>query len=104
MEEAEILLKTERFDLAIVDLRLRGSEGMEGLELISKIKEQTPGTRAVLFTAYGSPEIEQEALRRGAIDYWEKRMKIPAIIERIKALGIPAGHEGKQGGELPIQI
>jgi len=35
MEEAEMLLKTERFDLAIIDLRLTENEGLEGLELIS---------------------------------------------------------------------
>jgi DNA-binding NtrC family response regulator len=91
VEEAERLLKSETFDLAIVDLRLRG-EGMEGLDLISKIKTQTPETQVVLFTAYGSPEIEREARQRGAVDYWEKRMKIPNIIERTKALGIPVGH------------
>jgi DNA-binding NtrC family response regulator len=94
VEEAERLLKSETFDLAIVDLRLRG-EGMEGLDLISKIKTQTPETQVVLFTAYGSPEIEREARQRGAVDYWEKRMKIPNIIERTKALGIPIGHERK---------
>jgi DNA-binding NtrC family response regulator len=92
MEEAEMLLKTQTFDLAIVDLRLRGSEGLEGLELISTIKARTPETQVVLFTGYGSPEIEQEALKRGAVDYWEKRMKIPTVLEKLRALGIPAGH------------
>ncbi|MBI3949875.1 MAG: response regulator [Acidobacteria bacterium] len=93
MEEAEMLLRTETFNLALVDLRLRGSEGTEGLDLISRIKARAPETRVVLFTAYGSPEIEQEALRRGAVEYWEKRMKIPTLIERIRALGIPVGRE-----------
>jgi DNA-binding NtrC family response regulator len=92
LEEAEMLLKTQTFDLAIVDLRLRGSEGLEGLELISTIKARTPETQVVLFTGYGSPEIEQEALKRGAVDYWEKRMKIPTVLEKLRALGIPAGH------------
>lgn len=95
IEEAEVLLQAERFDLAIVDLRLRGGESIEGLNFISKIKAQTPETQVVLFTAYGSPEIEREARQRGAVDYWEKRMKIPDIIERTKALGIPIGQERK---------
>jgi DNA-binding NtrC family response regulator len=97
MEEAEILLKTEHFDLAIIDLRLTESEGLEGLELISKIKAQTPGTQAVLFTAYGSPEIEQEALQRGADEYWEKSLQLPMMLERLNALGISAGRERKEG-------
>jgi DNA-binding NtrC family response regulator len=91
MEEAESLLKTERFDLAIVDLRLGGSGGMEGLELISTIKTRTPETQVALFTCYGSPEIEREARERGAADYWEKTIKVTTMIERLRALGVAAG-------------
>src|SRR6266498_1904153 len=76
MAEAEILLKTERFDLAIVDLRVGGSGGMEGLDLISAMKARTPETQVVLFTGYGSPEIERAARERGAAAYWEKTIKI----------------------------
>jgi DNA-binding NtrC family response regulator len=93
IEEAEKLLTSETFDLAIVDLRLTATVKMEGLELISKIKTQTPETQVVLFTAYGSPEIEQEALKRGAVEYWEKSLQLPIMLERLDALGIPAGHE-----------
>jgi len=99
-EEAERLLKFETFDLAIVDLRLTGNVGLEGLELISKIKAQTPGTQAVLFTAYGSLEIEQEAVKRGAVEYREKSLQLPVMLDRLNALGIPAGHERKRGGEF----
>lgn len=98
MEEAERLLKTETFDLVITDLRLTGTVGAEGFELISQIKARTPETPVVLFTAYGSPEIEREARERGAADYWEKTIPIPALIEKVRALGIPVGHERK--GEL----
>jgi CheY-like chemotaxis protein len=93
MEQAGAQLEAETFDLAIVDLHLTGRVVMEGLELISKIKQQTPATPVVLFTAYGSPEIEQRARQRGATDYWEKMIGIPTLIERVRALGIPVGHE-----------
>jgi len=96
MEEAERLLKTETFDLVITDLRLTGTVGAEGFELISQIKARTPETPVVLFTAYGSPEIEREARERGAADYWEKTIPIPALIEKVRALGIPVGHERKE--------
>jgi len=89
---AEILLKTEKFDLAIVDLRLGGSGHTGGLDLISTIKSRTPETQVVLFTGYGSPEIERAAHERGAVAYWEKTIKITTLIERFRALGIPAGH------------
>jgi ActR/RegA family two-component response regulator len=92
MEEAESLLKTEQFDLAIVDLRLGGSGGAEGLELITIIKARTPETQVVLFTGHGSPEIEREARERGAADYWEKTIKVTTVIERLRALGILPGN------------
>jgi ActR/RegA family two-component response regulator len=92
MEEAETLLKTDRFDLAIVDLRLGGSGGAEGLELISTIKARTPETQVALFTGYGSPEIEREARERGAADYWEKTIKIATLLERLGTLGVNTGH------------
>jgi two-component system response regulator PilR (NtrC family) len=90
-KEAERELSHEAFDLVITDLHLTGRLGTEGLDIISKIKTRTPETHVVLFTAFGSPEIEREALTRGATDYWEKTIQIPTMVEKIKALGIPAG-------------
>ena len=84
------MLKSERFDLAIVDLRLGGSGSMEGLDLISTIKARTPETQVVLFTGYGSPEVERVAHECGAEAYWEKTIKITTMIERLRALGVYA--------------
>lgn len=95
--EAERQLSREAFDLVITDLHLTGRVGMEGLDMISKIKAQRPETHVVLFTAFGSPEIEREAMMRGASDYWEKTIMIPTIVERVKALGIPAGRSKQRG-------
>ena len=95
IEEAETLLKSEPFDLVITDLQLSGRGGMDGLELISRINARMPKTLVVLFTAYGSAEIEQEAKKRGASDYWEKTIEIATLVERVRALGILAGPERK---------
>jgi DNA-binding NtrC family response regulator len=94
-EEAMALIETERFDLAIVDLRLREGGGMEGLEIVSAIKAHESETQVVLFTGYGSPEIERAARRHGATDYWEKTIKIDSLIERLRTLGIIASHTTK---------
>jgi DNA-binding NtrC family response regulator len=89
MEEAEMMLATENFDLVITDLWLSGPTSTEGFDLISRIKARTPQMPVVLLTAFGSPKIEQEARQRGANDYWEKTILIPALVDRIRALGIP---------------
>ncbi len=95
-EQAVELLQSEMFDLVITDLRLSGKVGMEGLDLISQIKQRSPGTRVVLLTAYGSPEIEREGRARGADDYWEKTLPVSTLLERARALGLRARSEKSQ--------
>ena len=82
MEEAQALLATRRYDAAIVDLRLTGTNCIEGLEIVEYIKERCQGTRIVLLTAYGSPEIETEARLRGIDAFLQKPMPLSAV-ERI---------------------
>jgi len=96
LKEAEMLLESQTFDLVITDLHLTGRVGRQGLDLVSRIKARTPETPVVLYTGYGSPEIEREAMTRGAADYWEKPLLIPRLMERLTALGIPVGHESKE--------
>jgi len=82
MEEAESFLATARYDAAIVDLRLTGTNGIEGLEIVECIKERCPITRILLLTAYGSPEIETEARTRGIDAFLQKPMPLSSV-ERI---------------------
>jgi len=51
------------FDVALLDLRLPDSRG---LELLSEVRRLTPRTQVILMTAYGTPEIVQGALDMGA--------------------------------------
>jgi DNA-binding response OmpR family regulator len=70
--EAEALLSANRYDLAILDLRLSGTPGAEGLDVIEAVRALSPQTRIILLTAYGSREIEAEARRRGADAFLHK--------------------------------
>ena len=82
MEEAEALLANIQYAAVIVDLRLTGTNGTEGLEIVRYIKERCPWTRIILLTAYGSPEIEIEARRRGVDAFLQKPMPL-STVERI---------------------
>jgi DNA-binding NtrC family response regulator len=84
--EAEQILMKQKYDLVITDLRLGGTLGTEGLELITRIKELEPSTQVVLMTAYGSRDVELEARRRGASDFWKKSILIPDLVSRVRAL------------------
>ena len=79
--EAEALLSAGDYDLAILDLRLSGTPGAEGLELIESVRARSPRTRIILLTAYGSREIEAEALRRGADAFLHKPKPLAEVAQ-----------------------
>ena len=88
IEEAEEALSRYVFDLAIADIRLSGMYGIEGLELLSYIKQKSPSTEVIIMTAYGSDEIREDAYRRGAFHYYEKPIDIGHLISTVQPLGI----------------
>jgi two-component system, NtrC family, response regulator AlgB len=69
--------KMHSFDMAFVDLRLGGEDGME---LIPVLLTEAPWIKIVVVTAYASIETAVEAMRRGAADYIAK----PFTSEQIK--------------------
>ncbi|OGF65586.1 MAG: hypothetical protein A2Y62_12730 [Candidatus Fischerbacteria bacterium RBG_13_37_8] len=88
MEEAEQLLKKQHYAVVIADLRLTGILGREGLELIRYIKELSSDTECILVTAYGSPEIREEAYTLGASHYFEKPVSPAALKEALASLNL----------------
>ena len=56
--------ETDRFDLAVLDIRLneRDADNTEGLELAAKIKERWPNVQVILITGYGTQAIMRQAL------------------------------------------
>jgi DNA-binding NtrC family response regulator len=67
--EALAKLAAERFDLALVDIRM---PGMSGLELLRQIKERDPDTIVITMTAYCFLNNAIAAVRYGAYDYLVK--------------------------------
>jgi DNA-binding NtrC family response regulator len=84
--EAQEQLEREAFDGVIADLRLAGSGGLEGLEVVERARRRWPGTRTVIVTAYGSPEVESEARRRGVDAFLHKPVRLQEIARVVAAL------------------
>jgi DNA-binding NtrC family response regulator len=63
------LLKEDHWDLALVDIKM---PGMDGLELQRKIYEVSPETTVIIMTAYASVDTAVQALKEGAYDYITK--------------------------------
>lgn len=83
---AEALLASRRYDAVLADLRLGGSDSTQGLALVSFVRQTCPQTKVLLLTAYGSPEIEEEARRRGADAFLHKPLPLATIAAKVRAL------------------
>jgi len=73
------ILRNTEFDLVITDLCLPDATG---IDVITRVKSDTPETEVILMTGHGSLDITIEAIKRGAYYYLEK----PLTIERLCAL------------------
>src|SRR5207237_4778708 len=63
------LLQEKRPDTIVMDIRMPGMNGIDGLR---KIREIDPHLSVIMFTGFGALETAQEALRLGANDYIAK--------------------------------
>src|SRR5438552_10123848 len=55
-----------QYDTIVSDIKM---PGMDGLELLARIRELRPGTPTLLMTGHGEHDLAIEALRGGAYDY-----------------------------------
>jgi DNA-binding NtrC family response regulator len=62
-------LAGREFDLVIADIRM---PGMDGIELLEKIRNEQLDTSVILMTGYASVETAVRALKHGAFDYITK--------------------------------
>jgi DNA-binding NtrC family response regulator len=72
-EEALVRAAQARLDVALLDLHL---PGMDGLELLRRLKELQPEVEVILLTAHSSIETAVQAMKQGAYDYLTKPFRL----------------------------
>ena len=81
-EEALTIVRQEAmFDLAILDLRL---PGIDGLQVLDGIHQVSPDTIVILITGYGTLDTAIQALRKGAYDFLLKPCPVEEVLSAVR--------------------
>ncbi|MFH1292650.1 MAG: response regulator, partial [Pseudomonadota bacterium] len=63
------IFKKEKPDIVLLDIKM---PGMDGIEVLKKIKEESKETQVIIMTGHGGVETAIEALKEGAFGYIQK--------------------------------
>lgn len=80
-ESAISSLKKDVYDMAFVDYKL---PGMDGIDVLKKIKEIDPSIEVVIVTAYASESSHANAITLGALEYLRKPFLMEEIYELVE--------------------
>jgi DNA-binding NtrC family response regulator len=74
------LVEDEPYDVVVLDLQM---PGMDGIEVLERIKRRQPDIQVVLLTGHATVEKGVEAIKRGALEFLEKPIDISTLSEVI---------------------
>jgi len=80
-EEGLALIKRENFDVILLDIWL---EGLDGLEVLKKLKEEEEKAQVIMITGHGSVETAVRAIKQGAYDFLEKPLSLEKVVVTVK--------------------
>lgn len=97
-------LEKDKFDIAFVDYKL---PGMDGLEVLKKIKEIDQEVEVIIVTAYATESSHANAITLGALEYLRKPFLMEEIYELVerglrRKRAKVTRHEGETGPIGPI--
>ena len=85
-DEGLTALANGEYDVVIVDLRLGGTDGAEGIDLIRAARERSSKVVIVMLTAYRSAAVESNAIAAGADALLQKPQPLARVAETITEL------------------
>ncbi|RNC66639.1 MAG: sigma-54-dependent Fis family transcriptional regulator [Desulfuromonadales bacterium] len=74
--EGQQILAREKFEIVITDLLLPDANG---IDILKKVKEESPLTEVILITGHASAETAVRAMKEGAFDYITKPLNIDEL-------------------------
>lgn len=82
-EEGFEKVKDSNYDLILLDLNL---PGMDGIEVLEKLREDDISTPVLIVTGYGSVDSAVKVMKLGAIDYLQKPFNPKDIKEQVQQI------------------
>jgi len=68
-------------DVMVLDLKM---PGMDGLEVLRRVKKANPEIQVIILTGRGTEKDEKEARRLGAFEYLQKPVEIETLMQHIR--------------------
>ncbi|MFX3624409.1 MAG: response regulator [Ectobacillus sp.] len=75
------IVKKDKPDLVILDMKI---PGMDGIEILKRLKEIEPDIKVILMTAYGELDMIQEAKDLGALMHFAKPFDIDEMRKAVR--------------------
>lgn len=80
-EQALKIVDDQVPDVMVLDLKM---PGIDGMEVLKRIRKAYPEVRVIILTGHGSEKEEKEARRLGAFEYLEKPADVDKLVHTIK--------------------
>ena len=80
-EMALSVLEEEEPEVMVLDLKM---PGIDGLEVLRRVRTEHPDVEVIVLTGHGSPEIEKQCLDMGAHAYLEKPVNVDVLTRKMK--------------------
>ena len=68
-------------DVVVLDLKM---PGIDGMEVLRRIRKAYPNVQVIMLTGHGSEKDEKEARKLGAFEYLQKPVEIDTLMKKIK--------------------
>ena len=81
-EQALAILQDDAPEVMVLDLKM---PGIDGLEVLRRVKRDHPATEVIILTGHGSPAEAELAKELGAFAYLEKPVNVDVLAETMKA-------------------
>jgi two-component system NtrC family sensor kinase len=99
-EDCLDLLEKKPMDVVILDVKM---PGMDGLEVLQRIKEKYDKTEVILLTGYANTQDGVEGIKSGAFDYLSKPVELDHLAGKIKQAHEKILHEAEREREAEFR-